>query len=280
MIKVVRNAISYLFPLDRDGFNSNQNQINFNKMKIIKNLALALMAGAIVLVSCSKEDSISIDKATNSKDIVKKNNPVDLSEPTKDLKDLANQFAIDMGKAELLNVDENAPANLALYLSEMQKTGEVFDHISHFEVDTKAEVGVMNIYSLRYASDSSKFLIIYEGDYEDNFAYDINMDITDSNNSISKSSSLTGLSGGKLTFGLTDISPPMPISNPNVTTPNKFYPECFKKCVSKGLDPSKSLMGVLIVGLTAQSWYCLPCGAVAGVYTTIVLVGCAGGCNK
>lgn len=131
--------------------------------------------------------------------------------------------------------------------------------MSHIKLDTKSNGSILDIYTVQYSKDQSKYLIVIEN--KNDLKYD---NVVDASFDFSNSS-------------VTLLSHQSSLIETGVKTEEATWSRCFGDCLSAGLDPRNLLGQVIILG-GAASGVCPPCGAVAGVYTGVLALGCAGGC--
>ena len=253
----------------------------------MKTKITSLLAIVGLFISCSSEETVSMTNeqsnsisndfeyvGQNSANSTRRGGSEDLTQPN----NLFNQLSKEMGvqpSSEITAFDDSRPENLEEYLRQLNKQGEEFDYSYHTTIDTQTELGVVNTYTLRYSSDSTKFLVIYETNFIEGFAYDMTMSIVENKERSTEEET-------HYDIGNISRTEPIIIQNPNQISPisQKFSTGCFKRCILKAVDPSQSFMGLVILGAGSQGWWCPPCGAVAGIYGTVALIGCGGGCNS
>ena len=159
---------------------------------------------------------------------------------------------------QIILSDFAQPNNLTSYLKQINKSNIKINTSSHITLDTKSDSGILEIYSIQYSSDESKYLIIIENQ----------IDLTQSN--------IVDAS-----FDFSNKSIKLLAHNDFLVDTNlqgkRSWSQCFGDCMSAGLDAHGLLGQVIIVG-GASAAICPPCGAVASVYVGVLLLGCSGGC--
>lgn len=154
--------------------------------------------------------------------------------------------------------DNSKPTNLTNYLSQIKKSDIVINTVSHIKLDTKSDRGILDIYTLQYSKDASKYIVIIENqvDLTHSNIIDASFDFSDS--------SIKLLSHNDY------------LVNTNVTG-KRNWGKCFGDCMSAGLDAHGLLGEVIILGGAAGA-VCPPCGFVSATYVGVLALGCAGGC--
>lgn len=182
---------------------------------------------------------------------------VSLKECNKQLDSFKSQIK-SVSKGQIVSSDNQRPEKLGYYLSQLEKGDIVINTVSHVKLDTKTEDGILDVYSLQYSKDLSKYLIIIENtnDLTQSNIIDASLDFSnESIKVISHDEFLvdTGVAG------------------------KRGWSKCFGDCFSAGLD-THGLLGQVIVLGGATSAICPPCGFVALTYVSVLFLGCAGGC--
>lgn len=156
--------------------------------------------------------------------------------------------------AIIIKSDQNKPLNLSKYLNQSGLQNEQINTITHIQIDTKSSLGILETYSVQYSKDNySKYLIIIEDSKMSENYILVNAMFNFKDDSVSVIEVLRGKSR---------------------------WSECFGNCVDAGLS-AHSTIGRAIISLgVAAGFGCAPCGAAAATYTGVILLGCAGGCNK
>lgn len=181
-----------------------------------------------------------------------------------DIKDYNNQlesFKTQIKSTEkgvIISIDNEQPRELGNYLSQIGKENIEINTVSHIELDTKSENGVLDIYSIQYSSDFSKYLIVIENKNDVTQSNIVDASFDFSNKSI------------KL------LSHTEYLVNTNQLG-KQGWSKCFGKCLTAGLS-TEGLLGQVITLGGAFSVVCLPCGYVAATYVAVLALGCAGGC--
>jgi len=178
----------------------------------------------------------------------------------------ANDLLVSVSKqtnsklnGSIIESNNEKPEKLASYLSQLKMEDVEVNSYSHIKLDTKQNAGIIDIYILQYSKDTSKYLVFVENkiDLAENNAIKLSIDFTkDTAKLTSYETSLVKTGGVAL---------------------KKNWSKCFGNCLAAGLDSSGLIGQVIIIG-GGLSFICPVCGAVAGVYTSIVILGCAGGC--
>ncbi|PZQ92557.1 MAG: hypothetical protein DI548_00565 [Flavobacterium johnsoniae] len=155
---------------------------------------------------------------------------------------------------ELLKADSKRPINLPTYLEQMGLEKDIINTVTHVEVYSKSDLNLINVYAVQYSKDDySKYLMVIEDAKAlENYIL-INCSFDFKNNTVSVYKTAKGKSK---------------------------WSDCFGSCVEKGLS-AHTTIGRVIIGMgVAAGFGCVACGAVAATYTSVILLGCAGGCNK
>jgi hypothetical protein len=67
-------------------------------------------------------------------------------------------------KGEIISIDNEKPLELDSYLLQIGKKNIEINTVSHIKLDTKSEKGILDIYSIQYSSDFTKYLTIIENE--------------------------------------------------------------------------------------------------------------------
>lgn len=154
-------------------------------------------------------------------------------------------------EASIVKFDDEKPANLDKYLVQAGLEKEQINTISHLQIDTKSNLGIMETYALQYSKDDyTKYLIIVKDPkFEENYVA-LNAKFNFKDNTVS----VVGMTHGK-----------------------RSWSKCFGDCLTNGLD-SHGLLGQVIILTGAAGVVCPPCGFVSATYVGVLALGCAGGC--
>lgn len=161
-------------------------------------------------------------------------------------------------KGEIISIDNEKPLELDSYLSQIGKKDIKLNTVSHIKLDTKSEKGVLDIYSIQYSSDFTKYLTIIENEHDVSQSNIIEGSYDFSNKSIKLLSHVEYLVNTSKYAG-------------------KGWSKCFGKCLTAGLS-TEGLLGQVIALGGAATVVCPPCGYVAATYVAVLALGCAGGC--
>jgi hypothetical protein len=161
-------------------------------------------------------------------------------------------------KGEFISSDFEKPKNLNDYLSQIKKRDVIINTVYHTKLDTKSDRGILDIYTIQYSKDVSKYIIIIENQNDITQSNVIDASLDFSNQSIKLVSH---------TDYLVDTG----------SIGKRNWSKCFGDCLSAGLD-SHGLLGQVIILTGAAGAVCPPCGIVSATYVGILALGCAGGC--
>ncbi|HEX8269983.1 MAG TPA: hypothetical protein VF581_08825 [Flavobacterium sp.] len=225
------------------------------KVNLFKGTAIMLSI-ATLSISCSNDSAVenySIDNISNMQ------RAGDLAAAQRMLTDMKSQFKVN-SNAEIISIDDDRPALYTDYLQQLNMSNIVVNTVNHIVLDTKTDVGLIDIYTFQYSQDSSKVLTIYEGkSFDRTLAYDISYNFTTNNMQLVSSTSYL-------------------LNNYSVGA--KFSMACFKTCMSHIMSSDTTIGATIWVLGIAGGAGCVPCGAAAAVYAGFGTLGCAGGCNK
>jgi len=182
---------------------------------------------------------------------------VSMDDCNKQLENFKTQLNTELS-GQITLCDNSRPKNLAFYLNQIHKSDIFINTVSHIKLDTKSDRGILDIFSLQYSKDLSKYIVIIENqnDLTKSNLIDISLDFTD--NSVKVLSHIDTL----VNTGVTD---------------KRNWSACFGDCLSAGLD-SHGLLGQVIILGGSASVICAPCGFVSATYVGVLALGCAGGC--
>lgn len=180
------------------------------------------------------------------------------------INDLNNQlesFKTQIRSAEkgvIISMDTDKPEKLDSYLEQIGKRGITINTSSHIKLDTKSNSGVLDIYTIQYSNDLTKYIMIIENpiDLTQSNVVEASLDFTNnsikllSHNSFLVNTGVAGKSG---------------------------WSKCFGKCLTAGLS-TEGLLGQVIVLSGSASVICPACGFVSATYVAVLALGCAGGC--
>ena len=234
-------------------------------------LLVVLISGS-AMIGCSKTDdadsnnlntSETTPEATAKKDVSLNTNIDEVNKTFEEFKARLNVTADGV----IIASDDEKPKYLSKYLSQLNKKESDMKVFNHISLDTKTSNGILDIYTIQYSNDITKYLFIVESSNDLYFSniYDVQLEITKDNNLALISHNDYIMSNGE-----GDDKNPKP-------TPSSGWSQCFGDCMTAGLDYHNLLGQVILVG-GGTAWMCPPCGAVASLYVTTLAVACGGGC--
>lgn len=241
------------------------------KIKFTINFFMVVLLSASSFIACSRTDESEETLEMNSKvpiaaQAAQREAPTGTTiiESNKALNELKAQFNIK-SEGIILMADNAKPKYLQHYLSQLNKKESDIKSYNHILLDTKTNDGILDVYTIQYSDDITKYLFIVESEKDLFFSpvYDVQLEITND-----ESLHMVSHTDYIVANGEGDKEKPKP---------KPGWSQCFGDCVTSGLD-AHGMLGFVIIGGTTAAPVCPPCGFVASTYLAVLLLGCGGGC--